>query len=162
MFISTRYLGSLLCLFILIFSTLTACEKRDAGPKASLERLLNQHKGNVIYVDFWASWCAPCRESLPWLAKMQRTYENEGFTVISINTDNQKQLADDFLKSISHNFPVIYDPKGKLATQFKVKGMPSSFIFDRSGKIAITHTGFLSHKKTQYQEELNALLSATQ
>lgn len=124
---------------------------------AELDRLLQQYKGNVIYVDFWASWCGPCRKSFPWMNSMQNKYSD--LKIISINVDNDKSLATEFLKKVPANFPIIYDPKGKTAKKYKLKGMPSSYIFNKKGQHVSSHVGFTETKKNKYELELQSLLT---
>ena len=123
-----------------------------------LEQALLENLGKVIYVDFWASWCGPCRKSFPWMNEVQNNYKQQGFTVISINLDANKTLAEKFLAETPANFGVIYDPKGAIAKHFKIQGMPSSMIIGRDGKIKSRHTGFFPNKKQLYQSEIEQLL----
>lgn len=122
------------------------------------EKALKEHQGDVIYVDFWASWCGPCRKSFPWMNSIQAKYKEQGFTVISINLDAEKSLALKFLHELPATFPVVYDPKGKLARKFNVKGMPSSMILDRDGAIQYSHAGFHTKKIPDYEQEIMQLL----
>ncbi|PTQ90449.1 TlpA disulfide reductase family protein [Agitococcus lubricus] len=119
---------------------------------------LDAYKGKVVYVDFWASWCGPCRESFPWLKKMQQQRGKDGLVIIAVNVDQDKKLADAFLAEFQPEFKVLYDKDGKLAEDFKVSTMPSSFIIDRDGKPRFKHKGFHSAKQAQYESELNDLL----
>jgi thiol-disulfide isomerase/thioredoxin len=144
-----------LCLSSVSFAETTA----EKNVLQNFETLISSHKGKVIYVDFWASWCGPCRKSFPWMNNIQEKYQQQGLVIISVNVDNNKALADKFLAEIPANFTVFYDPKGKVARQFKLKGMPSSYIIDRSGKVISTHVGFSQSKKTKYEQELIALLN---
>jgi thiol-disulfide isomerase/thioredoxin len=121
-----------------------------------LQHAISENSGKVIYVDFWASWCGPCRQSFPWLNKMQSKHEN--LKIISINLDNDRPLADEFLREIPANFTVIYDPKGKLAKEYKIKGMPSSYLIDKAGKLVSAHSGFSVNKEDQYEQEIVTLL----
>lgn len=123
-----------------------------------LQALLNQHQGKVIYVDFWASWCVPCRKSFPWMNDIQQKYQEKGLAVISINVDNDKTYALKFLEEVPANFSIIYDPKGIVARSYKLKGMPSSFIINRQGQLVSSHVGFNQKKKVQYERELLSLL----
>lgn len=129
-----------------------------AGEVSDFKNLLNQHKGQVIYVDFWASWCVPCRKSFPWMNNMQKKYQDQGFKVITVNVDADKINATNFLSLYPANFEVFYDPKGKIATEFKLPGMPSSFVINRAGKIVSGHVGFNDDKKIQYEKEITQLL----
>ena len=117
--------------------------------------------GDVVYVDFWASWCAPCRKSFPWMNEMLSKYQSQGFKVLAVNVDKERELADKFLSSIDINFPVFYDPEGKLAQQFKLKGMPSSFIVNSDGVILKAHKGFFDAKIDAYEQEIRDIVAIT-
>jgi len=127
---------------------------KDGNPVA-----LESFKGSYVMIDFWASWCVPCRKSFPWMNTVQAKYQAQGFSVISVNLDADYALAQKFLQENSASFTVIYDPKGKLAKYFKIKGMPSSMLIGRDGKIKQRHTGFFTKKIPQYQQEIEQLLS---
>ncbi|MGB1262833.1 MAG: TlpA disulfide reductase family protein [Cognaticolwellia sp.] len=126
-----------------------------------LNQQLEKEKGKVVYIDFWSSWCIPCRKSFPWMNDLQAKYQAQGLTILSINLDHSRQLADEFLVENPANFPVIYDPKGLIARKYQLKGMPSSYIINRQGKIVSAHVGFNQEKKLAYEQELKALLTAT-
>lgn len=149
-----QILFSLSLLFLTSFSQAFESEIEN-----EFELTLAQHKGKVIYVDFWASWCGPCRKSFPWMNTMQNKYQDQPFTVLSVNLDHSKDLAAKFLLTSPADFPIIYDAKGKLAKKFKVKGMPSSYLINKAGKIVSAHVGFTQSKKTKYQAEIEHLLA---
>jgi thiol-disulfide isomerase/thioredoxin len=158
----TRKLVPLLftLLFCLSFSVISHAETADqVNVQQNFDKLIASHKGKVIYLDFWASWCGPCRKSFPWMNDMQEKYLKQGLVIISVNVDNNKALAEEFLAEVPANFNVFYDPKGKVARKFKLKGMPSSYIIDRSGKMISAHVGFTESKKVKYEEELKTLLN---
>lgn len=125
-----------------------------------LDKQLKNEIGNVVYVDFWASWCIPCRKSFPWMNNLKAQYQAQGLSIISINLDHSKALADEFLSQNRADFPVIYDPKGLIARKYKLKGMPSSFIINRQGQIVSAHIGFNQQKKLAYEKEILTLLNA--
>jgi len=120
---------------------------------------LASHRGRVVVVDFWASWCKPCRQSIPWLNAMRERYGASGLTIIGVNVDAERADADRFLRDVPIEFEIIFDPKGELAKQFKVQGMPSSFVFDRTGKMVETHLGFREAKKDEHETALRNLLN---
>jgi len=136
-----------------------ANEKSNETTLQSFESLIASHKGKVIYLDFWASWCGPCRKSFPWMNDIQQQYQGQGLVVISVNVDNEKSLAEEFLNETPANFAVFYDPKGKVARKFKLKGMPSSYLIDRSGKMVGNHVGFSKSKVSHYEQEIKDLLN---
>ncbi len=140
------------------FSSNTYAQKVITS-QAVLEQALDEHRGEVIYLDFWASWCGPCRKSFPWMNKIETKYKQQGFSVISVNLDANKALAAKFLNEMPASFTVIYDPKGKIAKHFKIQGMPSSMLIGRDGKIKSRHTGFFTNKISLYQQEIEQLLA---
>ena len=117
-----------------------------------------QFKGKVLYVDFWASWCKPCKQSFPWLNQLQQKYKDQGLVVIAINLDKEKHLADKFLEAIPADFIVAFDPEGGTASSFKVKGMPSSFLIDRQGNVQGRHTGFREKDTASLEQGVARLL----
>ena len=98
--------------------------------------------GKVVLVDFWASWCEPCRKSFPWMSDVYQRHSAEGFTIVAINLDREREKADAFLEARPVPFLVAFDPEGKTAQAYRVSGMPSSFLLGRDGKILETHLGF--------------------
>lgn len=120
------------------------------------ELKLEQYKGKVVYLDFWASWCGPCKESFPWLNKISK--DNQNLIVIGVNLDKQKKDAENFLKKYPANFKVVYNPSGSLAEKYKVKGMPYSIIFNKVGKPTHSHIGFNKEKSNDYLAEIKKLM----
>jgi len=108
-------------------------------------------RGHVVLVDFWASWCGPCRQSFPWLAAMHDRYAAKGLVIVAVNLDKDRARAGEFLEDYRVPFTVAFDPAGKTAEAFQVKAMPTSIIVDRSGAIVMTHAGF-DAKKTDAME----------
>ncbi len=119
---------------------------------------IEDYKGKVVYLDFWASWCAPCKLSFPWMEQMQTKYKDKDLVIIAVNLDSDKKDTIDFLKPFKINFLLEYDPEGKLAEKFKVEAMPTSVVFDRSGKMVSTHLGFDKTKAEKYEKEIKSLL----
>ena len=124
-----------------------------------IKTLAKVTKGDVVYVDFWASWCNPCRKSFPWLNTANTAYKSHGLKVVAVNVDKDKQLANDFLDKVDVSFPVLYDPDGRFAQAFQLKGMPSSFILDDKGEVLASHVGFFEDKIDIYEEKIESLLT---
>jgi cytochrome c biogenesis protein CcmG/thiol:disulfide interchange protein DsbE len=122
---------------------------------------LSAYRGKVVYVDFWASWCGPCRESFPWLDELVREYRSKDLVVIGINVDKDRDRAERFLNETPADFPIIYDPRGDLASEYKVAGMPSAVLIDRAGHIRFQHAGFSVKQKGLYEQQLQTLLAET-
>ena len=120
---------------------------------------LSHYRGQVVVVDFWASWCKPCRQSIPWLNDLRKRYAGQGLVIIGFNVDAERTDAERFQRDVPIGFDVIYDPQGKLAEQFRVQGMPSSFVFDRDGKLARTLLGYRDVQRQQHEAEIQELLN---
>lgn len=121
---------------------------------------LGQIHGRLIWVDFWASWCAPCRRSFPWLNEMYRKYSKRGLQIVAVNVDSDKAAAEKFLEQTPAEFKIKFDPKGKLASKFKVRAMPSSYLLDPDGHILQRHLGFRLTDRQEYETQIRAALSA--
>jgi cytochrome c biogenesis protein CcmG, thiol:disulfide interchange protein DsbE len=119
---------------------------------------LSAYRGKVVYLDFWASWCTPCRQSFPWLGGLVNRYGTKDLVVIGVNVDQNHELAEEFLNATPANFPIIYDPHGEIATAFKVMGMPSAVLLDRAGHVRFQHVGFSEKRKDEYETHVQSLL----
>ena len=150
-----RIMRARAALFIAVLAS-TIC---GAGPQAADPLDLAKHRGQVVIVDFWASWCKPCRQSIPWLNAMRERYGARGLAIIGVNVDAERRDADRFLSAIPIGFELVFDPYGDLARQFKVKGMPSSFVFDRNGKLVESNLGFREAGKDAHEATLQNLLN---
>lgn len=115
-------------------------------------------KGKVIYIDFWASWCKPCKKSFPWLNSVHNKYKNKGFEVLAINLDKNKKQAEKFLQQIPAQFTVAFDQEGQSAESFHVQGMPSSYLIDRKGRLRARHIGFRDKDKAALEGAIEKLL----
>ena len=125
-----------------------------AAPATSGALDLAEHSGKVVVVDFWASWCVPCRRSFPWLNDMHAKYEAQGLVIIGVNVDADRDDAMAFLSKYQADFRIHFDNEGQLATKYGVEAMPSSFVIGRDGEIAARHLGF----KVKRQDEYEAIL----
>jgi cytochrome c biogenesis protein CcmG, thiol:disulfide interchange protein DsbE len=120
---------------------------------------LSAYRGKVVYLDFWASWCTPCRRSFPWLDGLVSEYAKRDLVVIGVNVDQDHALAEQFLNATPANFPIVYDPHGDIATAFKVVGMPSAVLIDRTGHVRFQHVGFSEKRKEEYEAHIQSLLA---
>ena len=119
---------------------------------------LEQYRDQVVYVDFWASWCIPCRYSFPWLNEMHERYGGDGFKVIAINLDKDKAKAERFLKLIPASFEIAYDPKGTVADLYNLKVMPTSYLIDQQGILVHKHKGFKPSDEDPMEGRIKKLL----
>ena len=129
---------------------------------ANVDDLLDlaQFRGRVVYVDFWASWCAPCRQSFPWMNRLQGELGRDGLVVIAVNVDRERADADRFLHEHPAQFHIVYDPDGLLPEKFGVRGMPTSFLIDRGGHVQARHEGFLVRDRDALTQQVRALVHA--
>jgi thiol-disulfide isomerase/thioredoxin len=134
-------------------SNARAVEPGQAAP-VNLERL----QGKLVYVDFWASWCGPCRQSFPWMNEMQAKYGPRGLQVVGVNLDNDSAEATKFLSQVPASFAVAFDPKGDTARRYQVKGMPSSVLIGPDGKVIQVHTGFRADQRAALEAAIVAAL----
>lgn len=136
-------------LFLLIFSSILSASDIS----------LDQHKGKVVYLDFWASWCPPCALSFPWMKALEEKYKDKGLVILTVNLDEEKKDANNFLnKYQAKNLNVIYNPYGNLAEKYKISSMPTSFLYNRNGKLISEHKGFTDEIAKAIEKEILSLL----
>lgn len=121
----------------------------------------NRYAGKVVYLDFWATWCAPCRESFPVLQALEDKFGVKGFTVIAVNVGETKGEIEPFLRRTRVNFTVLRDEKGALASRYGLKTMPMSFIIDRHGKVAYIHTGFRKQDVPSLELKIRSIVDSS-
>lgn len=120
---------------------------------------LEQYQGKVVYVDFWASWCGPCRQSFPVMNQLQKTYGENNFVIVAINEDSEPGAAEQFLAQYPANFTIFYDQNGELAKYFKVDAMPTSYLLDQAGTAKYRHRGFRQKDVAKLEQQIESLLS---
>jgi thiol-disulfide isomerase/thioredoxin len=141
-----------------------AVEKGQAAPEIALKDLsgkpikLSSLKGKVVLVDFWASWCGPCRESMPFLDKLSKSYGEQGLVVLGVNIDNDAAAARKFLKDLPVSFAVVNDAEKQVAKAYAPPTMPSSYLIDRQGKVHVVHAGFKRSDAAKLEAEIKNLL----
>jgi cytochrome c biogenesis protein CcmG/thiol:disulfide interchange protein DsbE len=145
-------LRSILMATVLAMSAWSAAAAPPAG-----ELDVSKYAGKVVYVDFWASWCVPCRKSFPWLNALVKKYPDD-LVVVGVNVDHERAAAMKFLEKYHADFPLVFDPDGKVAAAYKLEGMPSAVILGRDGKIVHRHVGFRAEKIPEYEATLRSLI----
>ncbi len=144
----------LLSIFLLLASSMQVNAQAQWLDKFDLA----QYENKVVYLDFWASWCGPCRKSFPWLNEMQAKYQDKGLVIIGINMDRDIKTANRFLDTFPANFLLFSDPQGALAEKYKVVGMPSSYLFSGDGELKDRHIGFKISDQETYEAGIIKLL----
>jgi thiol-disulfide isomerase/thioredoxin len=124
-----------------------------SGPLA-----LSDLKGQVVLINFWASWCGPCRQEMPVLEQLYRKYKPAGFTLLGVNVEPKSGDALGFLKSTPVSFPILFDTTSKVSTLYEVSGMPSTVILDRKGNVRYVHHGYKPGEESEYLDQIRTLM----
>jgi thiol-disulfide isomerase/thioredoxin len=125
-------------------------------PVSSLD--LSAYRGKVVYLDFWASWCGPCRLSFPFMNSLQWSFPDKNLVIITVDVDHDPAAAQQFLDKYGSGLPVYFDPKGQLAGKFNVSTMPTSIVIGKDGKVQYVHKGFFEADEPKYRQQLADLL----
>jgi peroxiredoxin len=128
--------------------------KSNSGKNVKLSEL----RGQVILLNFWASWCGPCRQEMPLLEKLHKRYSALGFTVLGVNVEEDPRKAKTLLKDISVSFPILFDTSNKVSKQYKVSAMPSTVMIDRDGNMRYLHKGYKPGDEAQYKKWVKQLI----
>jgi len=115
-------------------------------------------RGKVVMLNFWASWCGPCREEMPLLDQLHQRYQSQGFLLLGVNTDADVAQANQLLEDIPVDFPVVYDTSGQVSDAYGVDAMPTTLVIDREGKVRFQHRGYSPGDEIEYQRVIDELL----
>ena len=119
---------------------------------------LAQFKGQVVMLNFWASWCGPCRQEMPLLDNIYKKYSKAGFTMIGVNVEPDTKAANDWLRQTPVSFPIVYDTQSKVSELYGVSGMPSTVIVDRKGTVRMIHRGYKPGDEEEYLNSIRSLM----
>ena len=159
-------LSLIFCLYLTSFSLVLSAPLDQEAPECHATNIFNQAKLNisnyqnkVIYLDFWASWCPPCKKSFPILNRLHSELKDKGFEVVAINLDENKEEALSFLQTYPVDFSVFHDAEGVCPDAYEVSAMPSSYIIDKKGLIRKVHLGFHDDSENEIRTAILALLN---
>ena len=126
----------------------------NTGKPVNLDSL----KGQIVLVNFWASWCGPCRKEMPILEQLNRQFHNKGVTLIGVNVEPNSAAAADWLKATPVSFPILFDTDSKVSKLYQVEGMPNTVILDRKGNVRYIHRGYQPGAENEYLDQIRALI----
>jgi len=161
-----RFSALALALCASLFAALPAAAI-DAGTAAPEFQLngsrgavnLGAMKGKVVYLDFWASWCGPCKQSFPWMNEMQAKYGAKGLQIVGINLDSKRADADKFLAEVPATFVLAFDAQGDTPKRYGIKGMPTSVLIGPDGKVLMVHAGFKAEQRDELERQIRLALN---
>lgn len=119
---------------------------------------LSERRGEVVLLNFWASWCGPCRQEMPLLDTLQQRYSKLGFSVVGVNVDKDSALANKLLQDIPVTFPVLLDNTGTVSASYNVSAMPTTVLIDRDGNMRYLHKGYKPGYEQDYEQQIKELI----
>jgi peroxiredoxin len=128
--------------------------KSDSGENLRL----SEFRGEVVMINFWASWCGPCRQEMPLLDELYAQYQPMGFTILGVNVEEDSTKAKQMLGDAPVNFPVLFDNDSEVSKLYNVVAMPSTVLVDRSGNVRYLHQGYKPGYEEAYQQQVRALI----
>jgi thiol-disulfide isomerase/thioredoxin len=153
------------CLITLVCVSLAgAAAVKGPAPNFTLKSLggknlkLSEMTGNVVLINFWASWCGPCREEMPLLNALHKKYAPLGFTVLGVNVEEDLDGAINFLGHVPVDFPILLDNTNKVSKQYKVVAMPTTVVVDRDGNMRYLHEGYKLGDEKKYRQMIKKLV----
>jgi peroxiredoxin len=128
--------------------------KSNSGSNIKLSEL----RGQVVMINFWASWCGPCRQEMPLLEQLYKKYQPMGFTLLGVNVEDDPNEATKWLKGKEVSFPILFDNESKVSELYNVSAMPTTLIIDRDGNMRYYHRGYVPGTEDEYQQQIRTLL----
>lgn len=119
---------------------------------------LEDFRGQVVMLNFWASWCGPCRQEMPLMDTIYEQYKDLGFTVLAVNVDENREEALRFLEKVPVSYPILYDPESQVSEQYNVQAMPTTVMIDRNGNARFVHYGYKPGYEDDYEQQIRQLV----
>jgi len=155
---------SIVALLVGVMLSASAAELSGPAPDFALaakdggQVTLAELEGQVVMLNFWATWCGPCRQEMPHLETLYKRYSDLGFTLLGVNVEEDSSGADKFLEETPVTFPILFDPKSEVSKRYDVIAMPSTVLIDRTGNMRFIHHGYQPGYENEYQAQIRALL----
>ena len=130
----------------------------NLGARGGKNLALSQLRGQVVMINFWATWCGPCRQEMPLLEQMYKKYRPMGFTLLGVNVEPDPSGAENWLKETPVSFPILFDRENRVSKLYNVSGMPSSVLIDRKGNVRYLHRGYKPGDENTYLNHIRALV----
>jgi len=154
------------CIFVFVLLAPLAMAASSSGPAANFTLKsaegdnirLSEYRGQVVLLNFWASWCGPCRQEMPELDQLHQRYEGLGFTVFGVNVEQDRKMADKVLRDIPVTFPILFDDQNAVSELYDVDAMPVTVLVDRSGDIRYMHRGYKPGYEIEYEAQIRELV----
>ncbi len=119
---------------------------------------LSEYRGDVVMINFWATWCGPCRQEMPLLDELYQRYSRVGFNLLGVNIDDDSRRAMQMIEELGVNFPVLFDASKRVSEMYDVDAMPVTVIVDREGTVRYVHQGYKPGYEDKYLTEIRTLL----
>ena len=157
----------LVCITLLFTTTITLAASEKISGKAANFTLksrsgknikLSELRGEVVMLNFWASWCGPCRQEMPHLEKIHKKYKRLGFTLLGVNVEENSTDAKNYLKDVKVTFPILFDSTQKTSKLYNVSAMPTTILIDRNGNKRFIHKGYKPGYENDYKKQIKKLL----
>lgn len=152
----------LLCIFVTISATAESLKGKapDFTLKSNTGKnlKLSEFRGQVVMLNFWASWCGPCRQEMPLLDQIQKRYSPLGFTILGVNVEEDSSKAKTMLREVPVSFPILFDTTNKASKLYNVSAMPSTVLIDRDGNLRYLHKGYKPGDEAQYKKWVKQLV----
>jgi len=160
---SLRVVASI-AFFVVAGTASSAIAPATAAPDFTLHAMggpnlrLKEQRGRVVIVNFWATWCGPCRQEMPQLNRLYEKYKSSGFVLLGVNVDDDVAKAAELAAKLGVTFPVLLDTEKTVSKLYDVSTMPSTMIIDRDGKVRYVHRGYLAGYEDNYEKQIRELL----
>lgn len=165
MLLKTRLYKKLLSLGVVIVAGFTSANTfADPAPDFTLQSStgenvrLAEQRGQVVMLNFWASWCGPCRKEMPLLDAMSKRYSSAGFVLYGVNVEEDNTDAKKLLKELGVTFPALFDPESKASSLYNVDAMPTTVVIDKKGEIRFVNRGYKEGDENKYRDQIRELI----